>query len=239
MNYAKGALIEESYRVFEHWDFDLSKRDNFKSLTERNIIGAKTHASLTATMQELSRRFDPNGAHKALAVAAKDHAFPYEAFKSILFYHLAEANPTLFQFALWLSDEFHSTTFRVTTEDAAKALRERLSPYTTEREAAALLNFVIPFGFLTRTRTAKTFASIHLTDPAFLYILHRLRDIIPTVYGAVTSPLWRMFRMHSSDVERELFRLHQYNILQFQAAGSIMELSLPCKNALDYAQRMQ
>ena len=47
-----------------------------------------------------------------------------------------------------------------------------------------------------------------------------------------------MFLMPRSDVERELLRLHQYRKLDYQVAGSIVELTLPCASACEYAERM-
>ena len=44
--------------------------------------------------------------------------------------------------------------------------------------------------------------------------------------------------MLPSDVERELFRLHQYRKLDYQIAGSLVQLSLPCASACEYAERM-
>jgi hypothetical protein len=47
-----------------------------------------------------------------------------------------------------------------------------------------------------------------------------------------------MFLMHPSDVERELLRLHQYRKVNYQIAGSLLQLTLPYANACEYAERM-
>ena len=52
----------------------------------------------------------------------------------------------------------------------------------------------------------------------------------------ITSPDWRMFLMRPGDVERELLRLHQFRKLHYEVAGSVVELSLPKKSALEYAE---
>jgi hypothetical protein len=49
---------------------------------------------------------------------------------------------------------------------------------------------------------------------------------------------WRMFLMRPEDVEHELFRLHQFHKLHYQVAGTIVELSLPCRSPREYAQRL-
>ena len=45
------------------------------------------------------------------------------------------------------------------------------------------------------------------------------------------------FLMSPSDVERELLRLHQFRKLDYQIAGSIIQLTLPYANACEYARR--
>ncbi|RUW87272.1 DUF1819 domain-containing protein, partial [Mesorhizobium sp. M8A.F.Ca.ET.023.01.1.1] len=39
-------------------------------------------------------------------------------------------------------------------------------------------------------------------------------------------------------VERELLHLHQVRRLDYQVAGSLVQLSLPCTNSREYAERM-
>jgi hypothetical protein len=56
--------------------------------------------------------------------------------------------------------------------------------------------------------------------------------------SVVTAPDWRMFLMRPADVEREILRLHQFRKLDYQVAGSLVQLSLPCESAVEYAQRM-
>ena len=47
-----------------------------------------------------------------------------------------------------------------------------------------------------------------------------------------------MFLMRPADVERELLRLHQFRKLDYQVAGSLVQLALPCASAREYAERM-
>jgi len=54
----------------------------------------------------------------------------------------------------------------------------------------------------------------------------------------VASHAWRLFLMRPADVEHELLRLHQYRKLDYQVAGSLVQLSLPCTSTLEYAESM-
>jgi hypothetical protein len=84
----------------------------------------------------------------------------------------------------------------------------------------------------------KEFASYHLPERSFLYLLHAMNDERVSPGKLVTSPDWRMFLMHPADVERELLRLHQFRRLEYHVAGSLAQLSLPCASSREYAGRM-
>jgi hypothetical protein len=47
-----------------------------------------------------------------------------------------------------------------------------------------------------------------------------------------------MFLMHPADVEHELLRLHQFRKLEYQVAGTLVQLKLPCTSPREYAERM-
>ena len=54
----------------------------------------------------------------------------------------------------------------------------------------------------------------------------------------VQSQDWRLFLMRPADIEHELFRLHQFRRLEYDVAGSLVQLSLPCASSREYAERM-
>ena len=95
----------------------------------------------------------------------------------------------------------------------------------------------VDFGLL-HGSAVKEFASYHLPERSFLYLLYVLREEIQSPRKVLVSEDWRMFLMQPSDVERELLRLHQYRKVDYQIAGSIVQLTLPCANACEYAERM-
>lgn len=57
----KGALIEETYAVFQHWDFARSCTDNLRCMQETNLIGATSAQWAREVAKALHRRFDPEG----------------------------------------------------------------------------------------------------------------------------------------------------------------------------------
>jgi len=111
------------------------------------------------------------------------------------------------------------------------------SETTLKRVAAGLLKIATDFGLL-KGSVVKQFASYHLPEESFLYLLHAARDETTNPRKLVDSADWRMYLMRSADVERELLRLHQYRRVEYHVAGSLVELSLPCDSPGAYAERM-
>jgi len=242
----KGALIEETYAVFAAWDFDRSKRDNLDRLREENFIGASSATWLRDVAKVLNRRFDPAGRDRPLVALAK-HGLPVEEWKPLLLWHMTRDEFMVRDFLeTWLFDAYDAGVFHVRTEDVEQYLSDigdrgttehEWSEQTTKRVAAGLLKIAADFGLL-RGSVAKEFVSFQLPERSFLYLLHAMRDEKLSAGKLISSPDWRLFLMRPGDVEHELLRLHQYRKLEYQVAGSLVQLSLPCGSACEYAERM-
>ncbi|CAH0356371.1 BrxA family protein [Sphingobium sp. CECT 9361] len=243
----KGAMIDETYAVFAAWDFGLSKKENLERLRRENFIGVRTAARLRDFIFVLNRRFDPNDRDRALVLLARSGC-PIEEWKPILLWHMTRDEFLLRDFLVnWLFPTYTSGAYRVRPEDLYEHIRSvRLrggkiehvwSETTLNRVAAALLKIAVDFGLL-RGSVVKEFSGYHLPERSFLYFIYALREQTQSPRKVLGSEDWRMFLMLPSDVERELLRLHQYRKVDYQIAGSIIQLTLPCANACEYAERM-
>ena len=105
------------------------------------------------------------------------------------------------------------------------------------RVASGLLRMATDFGLLTGTLN-KEFASYHLPEESFIYLLHAMADAEPNARRIVDAEDWRMYLMDASDVERELLRLHQFRKVHYEVAGSLAQLKLPCGSSLDYVREL-
>jgi hypothetical protein len=243
----KGAMIDETHAVFAAWDFAQSKRANLHRLREENFIGASTSTWLRDVAKVLNRRFDPDERDRALVVLAKKGC-DLEEWKPLLLWHVTRDEFLLRDFLQnWLYPAYESGAFRVRPEELHSYLRSiRKRGGTTEhawtettlkRVAAGLLKMAADFGLL-RGSVAKEFASYHLPERSFLYLLHAIREEKQSPRKVIDAPDWRMFLMRPSDVEHELLRLHQFRKLEYQVAGSLVQLTLPCSSLREYAERM-
>ena len=243
----KGAMIDETYAVFAAWDFERSKRENLNRLREENFIGASSATWLRDVAKVLNRRFDPAGRDLPLVVLAK-HGLPVEEWKPLLLWHMTRDEFLVRDFLeTSLFAAYDSGAFRFHAEDVEKYLgsiaqrgattEHAWSEQTRKRVAGGLLKIAVDFGLL-RGSIAKEFVSFHLPERSFLYLLHAMRDEELNPSKVVASANWRLFLMRPADVEHELLRLHQYRKLEYQVAGSLVQLSLPCTSTREYAERM-
>lgn len=240
-------MIDETYAVFAAWDFARSKKQNLDRLREDNYIGATSATWLRDVAKVLNRRFDPSGRDRDLVVLAQRRC-DLEEWKPLLLWHITRDEFLLRDYLQsWLFDAYEGGAFRLRPEDLHDYLRKirnrgartehDWSDATLKRVAAGLLSMSVDFGIL-RGTTQKEFTSYHLPERSFLYLLHAMRDEHVSPGKVVHSPAWRMFLMRPGDVERELLRLHQFKKLEYEVAGSLVQLSLPCASSHDYAERM-
>lgn len=243
----KGAMIDETYAVFSAWDFARSKRQNLDRLRDENFIGASSATWLRDVGKVLNRRFEPDGRDRPLVLLAKNGC-AVEEWKPLLLWHMTRDEFLVRDFLQnWLFPAYVAGAFRVRPEELDAYLlgigkrgaktEHAWTEQTMKRVAAGLLKIAVDFGLL-RGSIVKEFASYHLPERSFLYILHALRDEKLSPGKVVAAPDWRMFLMHPADVERELLRLHQFRKLEYQVAGSLVQLSLPCASSREYAERM-
>lgn len=243
----KGAMIEETYAVFAAWDFARSKRANLDRLRDENYIGARTATWLRDVAKVLNRRYEPEGRDRALVVLAKNGC-DLEVWKPLLLWHITRDEFLLRDFLQnWLFSSYEAGVFRVRPEELYAHLRNirkrggttehAWSDTTLKRVAAGLMKMAADFGVL-RGSVAKEFASYHLPERSFVYLLHAIREEKRSPRKVIDAPDWRMFLMRPSDVEHELLRLHQFRKLDYQVAGSLVQLTLPCGTSREYAERM-
>lgn len=242
----KGALIEETYAVFRDWDFAKSREENLDLLRRTNSVGAKSASWLLDIYKVLHRRFDPEGRDRSLVELAQRDC-PLELWKPLLLWHMTRDEFLIREFLVqWLYEHFVQGTLRVRAQDLYPYLRglhdkglvaEPWKENTLKRVSSELLRIAVEFGLLRGTVT-REFVSYRLPDESFLYLLHAMIELQPNAREVVHSTDWRMFLMDAADVERELFRLHQFRRVHYEVAGTLAQLKLPCDSAADYAREM-
>ena len=235
------------FYVFAAWDFARNKRENLDRLRDENFIGASSTTWLRDVAKVLNRRFQPEDRDRALVLLAKSGC-DLEEWKPLLLWHMTRDEFLVRDFLQhWLFVAHEAGAFRIRPEELHRYLggigkrggitEHAWSHQTTSRVAAGLLRMAVDFGLL-RGSVAKEFASYHLPERSFLYLLHVMKEQELSPGKVLAAPDWRMFLMRPADVEHELLRLHQFRKLEYQVAGSLVQLSLPCTDSRQYAERM-
>lgn len=243
----KGSMISETYSIFTAWDFEQSKKENLDHLRSNNSIGAKSDAWLRDVAKVLNRRFDPMERDRPLVSLAKSGC-PLDEWKPLLLWHMTRDEFLLKDFLVnWMFPTYESGAYRVRQEDLHNYLlnignqggttEHAWSESTLHRVAVGLLKMAADFGLL-KGAAVKEFASYHMPERSFIYLLHAMFEKLQSPQKVIESSDWRMFMLRPSDVERELLRLHQFRKVEYEAAGSLVQLTLPCKSAREYAERM-
>lgn len=241
----KGAFVEETFKLFQNWQPDIA----FDQALQDSQEGAfKTTAWSREVSATLKRRFRSLTQDDSLVIAAKS-GIPLDEWRSCLLLWISCNEQPYHDFAMeWLYPEFVAGRLLVRTADVCPLVRNLpsqfpnnrgdWSEYGVVRTARDLLRMATDFRLLEARGAVRQFAHFHLSDRCFLYVAHVIAEREGTPSKVPTSKLWRLVLMSPADVEGELLRLHQYQKVHYQAAGSLVQLTLPHESAGDYAVRM-
>ena len=240
----KGALLEETYNLFGHWIEGESFEENF----DRAFYGGfRTEGWKNEIRTTLRRRFrDFTDVKPLIDLAQKNYSIL--DWKLCLHFWVA-LRETLYRSFLenWLFPQYKTGRLLLRTEDAVPYVRQawkslnaetHLSEYGAVRTARDLLRMARDFGLLDGDGPTKKFSSLQLSDELFLYFCHIIAAEERSTARVVGSNLWKLLMLEQDQVHDHLLRLHQYRQLDYQVAGSLVQLALPCANASEYAERM-
>ena len=233
----KGALIEPTYTIFQHWDHSLTLSENIRRIHEENRFAGTSEGWAVMVGRAIRRLYDPSSRDRPLVELAKANC-DLEVWRPLLLWHMTRNEFLLRDFLVnWLYPQYQQGALRLhLTEvqaylDTLKKKKNVIwsgawTDSTRSRVAAGLLAIARDFGLL-RGKVKKEFASYHLPEESFLYLLHAMAERQPNARRLVESEDWHLFLMDASDVEHQLLRLHQFHRLGYETAGSLAQLQLP------------
>ncbi|MBF0372586.1 MAG: DUF1819 domain-containing protein [Alphaproteobacteria bacterium] len=232
----KGLLAAETHAVLAGWDLSRGKSENLRNSPALRACGSERLAVQRA--KALSSRLEIPGRDAPLVALAR-RGWPPEHWKPPLLWHLAEGDRLIRWFLEdWLFPRRGAE--RLNARDlrpAIVALRGAppLGADTVEHVAGALFKIAVDAELMTGS-VSRRFRPFRLSDPALLYMLHALAERHAAARRIIEAPDWRRFLMTPAEVEHELFRLHQFRVLDYQVAGSLAQLTLPRASLADFAE---
>ena len=235
----KGALVSETLQVFQGWDLEASKRANLARERSSNSIGAPTQAWIKQVCTTFSRRFDPSGRDRSLALAAR-RATGRQHWRPLLLWHMANSEGLLGDGLAWTWEVFSAGGDLLQTDEALAWLEgtasqghpevAEWSEATRKRVAGGLLKAGVDFGLL-QGRVKRRFTAYYLADEPLLYVLLQALASNRTTAAALADPRWLWFRLPEAELEHRLLLLHQAKVISYYRAGSVVDLKLPGNSA--------
>lgn len=126
--------------------------------------------------------------------------------------------------------------------DAAASRRpgkaKPISDYSRIRAARDLLKTAADLGMIEGAGPARAYSGIAMSDDVLVYYVHLIAEMEGDVSRVPDSKLWRLAYMAPQDVQLMLLHLHQFKRLDYQVAGSLVQLTLPASSAEQYAQQV-
>lgn len=240
----KGALAAETYSLFSKWDGIVSFEDNLR----QGLDGIFKTSSWENEVRSTVRRRFRSQEEALVLVKLAQQGLPFDEWRSCLLLWIGIHEELYFRFSTeWLFPEFLGGRYVVRVEDVIPFVREywprlnterkSLSDYGLTRTARDLVRMATELGVLTGGSVRK-YATYHLTDRCFIYWAQRIAEHEGGTSMVPTSRLWRMVFMRPVDVEQELLRLHQFRMLEYEVAGSLVQLTLHCASSREYAEGM-
>ena len=242
----KGALINETYALFNDWDETLSIKQNLKYARETNVVGTSNEAWLKEVISTLSSRFKHE--QNVLPLIYLARSLSLEDWKPCLLWHVGRTDQIYFRFAIdWLFVQFEEDAYQLRSQDVQPFVEQMIngmlakgkgvSEYGILRASRDLLKMARDFDLL-EGKVVKQFRPYHLSEQVMLYVLHSINEYQSNATKLVADEAWRIYLMSPQDVIRELLRLHQFHKVHFQAAGSLSQLKLPFDSPLEFARSL-
>lgn len=240
----KGALIEETYAICCAWDRTLDYKSNLERLREENVIGAANTKWLNEVIRTFSGRFRTVADFEPLVVLAQS-GVDLARWRACLLWHIGQQDALFYHFVTeWLYPAYLAERSHIHTEDVlsfvttmveGQVASGQLSDYGQLRAGRDLLKMSSDFGLISKG-VNRHFRAYHVADPVILYLLHALAEQERNAYDMLNAPVWRLFLLTPANVELAILRLHQFQRLHYQAAGTIVALKLPYPSLLAYAE---
>jgi hypothetical protein len=241
------ALLADTKTFLRYWDVTISAAKNLDNIRKENIFGKASRSRVEDILKIFRRRYLSSEAviHSLVILAKSD--FPAEALDCILYFFSAQSD-------LLLHDtvtealvarrnkgllEVGPTYIRSVLTDWLKEghMVSQWSEETIERVAQGLLATLRDFGIL-QGAVNKTIAPTHLPKEAFAFIAFYLWQLQPSGKILLNNIEWQLFFLSPQLVEHYLIEAHQFHLLEYHAAGSVIRIAFPAQTLEGYARAL-
>lgn len=191
--------MQDTYRLFADWDFNLSTDENLERGLEGRAATQGWDAEVVATVRRRVRDF---GRMKSLIILAQRN-LPLSDWRDCLRLWVGATEEPFHSFATgWLFEEKERGRSRIRSEELipvvdAAALRRPgkplpISEYSRIRAARDLLKTATDLGMIEGGGPARTYSTIAMSDDVLVYYVHLIAELEGDASRVPDSKLWRL-----------------------------------------------
>jgi hypothetical protein len=239
----KGPLVEETYRLFSGWRDGASVAENLDALHGQFPTVAWEREVRATT----SRRLKNFNALRPLIVLARN-GIKLDDWRDCWRLWIGSTEEPFGGFVRdWLFPQFASGRYQVRAEDvreyatkawAAHSPKRPLSEYGVVRAARDLVHTASQLGLLSGNGASRKFAALSVSDDVLVFYAQMIADLEGSPTKVPMSALWRLALMPPSEVHMTLLHLHQFRRIDYQIAGTLVQLGLPFSSCLTFAESL-
>lgn len=240
----KGPLVEETYRLFSGWRDDAPIAENFDNAFCNRFptVAWEREVRLTTSAQ-----FKNADALRPLIVLARN-GMKLSDWRDCWRLWIGATEEPFGEFVRdWLFPQRQSGRHQFQAQNVREfavtawgrhSPKRPLSEYGVVRAARDLVHTAAQLGMLSGDGPLKTFSAMPLSDDVQMFYAHMIADLEGSAAKVPGSDLWRMAMIPASEAHAMLLHLHQFKRLDYQVAGSLIQLTLPYPSALAYAESL-
>jgi Putative inner membrane protein (DUF1819) len=239
-----GSLLSETKILLANWDESRSTSENLRAILEGNLLAKASRSRVVDILGTLRQRYlnDELVRRSLLALVKLD--IPSESLHRILYFHTVRNDRLLHDITIDLIGAVYRTgKGEVTVREVEIWIAKRVAKGNTTREwsgatinrcASSILSALRDFGIL-HGSVKKCIAPIYLPLSAFAYVAMYLNLFQPSGNLLLHDPEWQLFLLQDKTVEHLFLEAHQYRLLEYHAAGSVVRVDFPVKTLPEYA----
>jgi hypothetical protein len=229
-----GALLEDTRRIVELWDADISADENLQRVSDENLLGKTSRSRLDDVLYWAIRpRFVEPGPH--LIPALKGLLDDHRAFAEASYYETSRADSLLAAFAegplwtWWLDGRIGVTVAEVQDWLEKTATEGKLPNWSATvrlRAAQGLLSTLREFGVLRGSVKSphKEIAPATMSPRGFTYAAWREHEQGRSSRALVFGSIWHRWLLDMDSVLSLVHQAARLGVLRFSSAGSVVRI---------------
>jgi hypothetical protein len=232
----KGPLVEETYRLFSGWNDDKTVSENFDLAFLGRFPTIAWEREVRVTTAARLKNAD---AIRPLIGLARN-GMKLDDWRDCWRLWIGSTEEPFGSFVRdWLFPQMQSGRHHLRAEDVREYAINAWSRHSPARPLSEHgVTRAAQLGLLSGDGPAKVFSAIPTSDDILLFYAQMIADLEGSSAKVPGSDLWRMMMISASEVHVTLLHLHQFRRLDYQVAGSLVQLTLPYPSALAFAESL-